>query len=401
MNYLSRQNKILNNMAFNSIFVLFNKMPSEDAKKYDCDRNFFYLTGISEYDDILVFIKTEKATKTKLYIHSIDLEQERWTGKTLRENEAREISGITDIGLIESFKRDILSYMNNETLIYVLEAEDETKNYNYVNYFKREFNNYRFASGNSFLKELRTIKDKEEIELIREANIITNYGLNAILDHLKPGLKEYQIESFFDQAIKYHGATGHSFPTIAASGINSTCLHYSANTDTLEDNDVILFDLGASLKTYCADVSRTYPINGKFSEQQKKVYEIVLNGQKEIERLARPGFTTKDLNAILIKYFYKQLKKLGLIKKIEEVRKYYFHGVSHHLGMDCHDYCNYDVLKPGCVISNEPGLYIPEWKIGIRIEDDLYITENGNINLSAGIIKEIKDIEDYMANRSK
>lgn len=402
MDYQIRQQKLLNLMTENSIFCLFNKRPNEDAKKYDCNRNFFYLTGITEFDDILMLIKTPKATKAKLYIHMIDPEQERWTGKTIRANEASAISSISDIGLIESFYRDIHNYLTADTSIYLLEAEDDTKDYSYENYFQRKIAKeakVSFLNGNNLLKSLRTIKSKEEAELIVKANQITDCGLKAILTNLKPGLKEYQIESYFDQAIKFNGATGYSFPTIAASGINSTCLHYSANTDTLVDGDVILFDLGASYQTYCADVSRTYPINGKFTDLQKKVYQIVLDGQKLIERTARPGYTTRDLNQILIQYYLPHLKKLGLIKKDEEIRKYYFHGVSHHLGMDCHDFCIYDKLKPGSIISNEPGLYIPEWKIGVRIEDDLYITEDGNINLSAGIIKEISDIEEYMAKR--
>lgn len=404
MNYNERQHKILDLMPENSIFCLFNPRYNEESLTYDCDRNFYYLTGITEFDDILLLIKTKKETKTKLYIHEIDLEQERWTGKTLRNNEARDIAMVNEIGYINNFYNDIFNYIDKKTKIYILLPENENKDYCYENYFMRKISNEtkaNFLNGNSLLKQLRTIKTQEEADLIRQANIITNYGLNAILDNLKPGLKEYQIESYFDQAIKFNGATGHSFPTIAASGINSTCLHYSANTSTLEDGDLILFDLGASYKTYCADISRTYPVNGKFTNKQKQVYEIVLNGQKLIEKIAKPGLTTKDLNHSLIEYYIPHLKRLGLIKNNDEIRKYYFHGVSHHLGMDCHDFCIYEKLKPGCVISNEPGLYIPEWKIGIRIEDDLYITETGTINLSAGIIKEIDEIENYLAARKK
>lgn len=404
MNYKLRQEKVLNLMAPNTIFCLFNKRLNEDAKKYDCNRNFFYLTGIAEFDDILLFVKNKNESFVKLYIHEIDPKQERWTGPTIRSNEATTISSIKNIGLINNFYNDLSNYINYDTSIYLLENLDESKDYSYEDYFKRtiskKYPNIIFLEGNNILKKLRTIKDEDEANLIRKANIITNYGLNAILDNLKPGLKEYQIESYFDQAIKFNGATGYSFPTIAASGINSTCLHYSTNTATLEDNDIILFDLGASYETYCADISRTYPINGKFTDKQRQIYEIVLNGQKLIEKTAKPGLTTKDLNNILIQYYIPILKKIGLIKKNDEIFKYYFHAVSHHLGMDCHDFCEYNKLEAGAIISNEPGLYIPEWKIGVRIEDDLYITKDGNINLSEGIIKEVKDIEDYMAKRN-
>lgn len=397
MNYQFRQNKVLNLMDNNSVFVIFNKRPFEEAKSYDCCRNFYYLTGINEFDDILLFVKSYKSF-VKLYIHTIDLEEERWTGQKLRPEEAKQISQITEIGYINQFMSDLKEYLNDNTKIYTLVKEND--NYSYENYFKRTLGfNYDYLNGNDILKELRTIKDDEEINMIVKANKITDIGLDNILLHLQPGLKEYQIESYFDQAIKFNGATGYSFNTIAASGINSTCLHYSANTSTLLDGDLILFDLGASYKTYCADISRTYPINGKFTELQKRVYEIVLNGQKLIEASARPGLTTKDLNNILINYFIPHLQKLKLITKKEEIRKYYFHGVSHHLGMDCHDFCVYDKLRPGAVISNEPGLYIPEWKIGIRIEDDLLITHNGCKNLSLGIKKEINEIEEFMSKR--
>lgn len=402
MNYELRRKKLFEEMEENSIFAFFAKRPSEDAKRYDIDRNFFYLTGIAEFDDVLVLIKKNGKCKEKLYIHPIDLAQEKWTGETIRKEEAKKVAQIEEVGLITDYFSDILKELDYDTKLYLLSKEDDTKDYSYEDYFGRTILSKKLVTivnGNSLLKRLRSVKDEEEASLIRKANIITNEGLNAILDNLKPGLMEYQIESFFDQAIKFNGATGYSFPTIAASGINGTCLHYSENKDVLKDGDLILFDLGASYKTYCADVSRTYPVNGKFSDRQKLVYEIVLNGQKLIERTVRPGYTTRELNQILIDYFAVELKKIGLIKDRSEVSKYYFHGVSHHLGMDCHDFCLYEKLKAGAIISNEPGLYIPEWNIGIRIEDDLFITEDGCINLSAGIIKEVKDIEEYMAKR--
>lgn len=399
MDYIKRRKNIFNEMKDNSIFVFFNIRPFEDASKYDVDRNFYYLTGILEFDNILVLKKGTENIE-KLYIHHIDLQQEKWTGKTIRKDEAINISGVKNIDYIDNFYDDLFKMIDEETSLYTLFKEDESIKYSYEELFRNKIlDNFKITliNGNNILKKYRSIKDQEEIELIRKANLITNEGLKAILSNLKPGLKEYQVESYFDQAIKFNGATGYSFPTIAASGINGTCLHYSENNTEINDGDLVLFDLGASLNTYCADISRTYPANGKFTERQKLVYNIVLNGQKLIESKARPGYTTKELNQILIDYFFVELKKIALINTKDEVFKYYFHGVSHHLGMDCHDFCIYDSLKAGAVISNEPGLYIPEWNIGIRIEDDLLITEDGNINLSAGVIKEISEIEEFMS----
>ncbi len=402
MNYKERRKGVIDALGDNSFFVFFNKRPDEDASKYAVERNFLYLTGLFEFDDILLLGKHNGKKVERLYIHEIDPMQERWTGPTIREAEAKEISKVEHVGIINNFMNDLMNLLDESSKLYCLFKEDDTQKYSYEDYFIRtvlDTKKVTIVNGNNILKRLRSVKEQEEADMIRKANLITWDGVKNILDNLKPGLKEYQIEAKFDEAIKFNGATGFSFPTIAASGINSTCLHYTENKDTLQDGDLILFDLGASLNTYCADVSRTFPVNGKFSERQKLVYEIVLNCQKMIESKARPGYTTRDLNEMVIDFFAKELKKLGLIKDRSEVRKYYFHGVSHHLGMVCHDFCIYDELKPGAIISNEPGLYIPEWKIGVRIEDDLYITENGCINLSAGIIKEVSDIEEYMANR--
>ena len=209
---------------------------------------------------------------------------------------------------------------------------------------------------------------------------------------------EYQLESYFDQAIKYNGATSYAFATIAASGENSCCLHYQDNNSFANDGDLILFDLGCSLNCYCSDISRTYPINGKFTERQKQIYNIVLEGQKLVFDNAKPGVTTRELNQILVKFYAKKLKEIGLIKNgtPDEVSKYYYHAVSHHIGLDCHDLCDYTPLKPGSIISNEPGLYIKEEKIGIRIEDDILITENGAEWLSPQILKDPNEIEKFI-----
>jgi len=152
---------------------------------------------------------------------------------------------------------------------------------------------------------------------------------------------------------------------------------------------------------YCSDISRTFPVSGKFSERQKQLYDIVLKGQQIVFENAKPGIATKELNQILINYYEKALMKIGLIKKPEDVSKYYYHGVSHHIGLDCHDLCEYDALRPGSIISNEPGLYIEEEGIGIRIEDDVLITENGARWLSPQIIKTTEEIEEFIERNRK
>ena len=198
--------------------------------------------------------------------------------------------------------------------------------------------------------------------------------------------------------IHYEGADGCAFPTIAGSGINGTMLHYDTNRETCEDNTLILMDLGAKYDGYCADITRTYPVNGKFTKQQRAVYDVVLEANQVIARTAKPGMTTLELNNICKKVLAEGCIRLGLIEKEDEIGKYYMHGVSHHLGIDVHDVTvdSNKKLRPGAVITNEPGLYIDEWKIGIRIEDDLLITEDGCRVLSQDVIRTADEIEAFM-----
>ena len=232
---------------------------------------------------------------------------------------------------------------------------------------------------------------------MKKAIEITQEGIENMIDNIKPGMMEYEIEAYFDFTLKKNGIYEKAFKTIAASGKNATILHYVENNCRAEDGDLILFDLGAQYKYYNADISRTFPVNGKFTERQKQIYNVVLKAKEAVEEAARPGLPYKELNEIAKKVLTEGCKELGLIRDDKELVKYYFHSVSHYLGLDAHDIGIYNtVLKPGMVITNEPGLYIEEEGIGIRIEDDLLITEDGCENLSKDILKTVEEIEDYM-----
>jgi len=244
-------------------------------------------------------------------------------------------------------------------------------------------------------------KDAEEVEVTKEAIKVTEEALNHVLATLKPGMMEYQVQAEFEYKVKSLGADGMAFPTIAGSGINGTMLHYETNHDVCKENTLILLDLGARVKGYNADITRTYPVSGKFTERQKQFYNIVLKANQTVASEARPGVTLKELNDICKKVLAEGLIELGLIEKEEEVGKYYMHGVSHHLGIDVHDVTvpEKDKLTPGMIITNEPGLYIDEEEIGIRVEDDLLITENGCEVLSKDIVRTVEEIEAKMKDR--
>ena len=218
------------------------------------------------------------------------------------------------------------------------------------------------------------------------------------MKNLKPGMMEYQVQADFEYACRRLGAKKQAFPTIAGSGINGCMMHYGTNHCEVKDGSLILLDLGAKVENYCSDITRTYPANGKFSPRQREVYELVLKANRAVAAAAKPGISTKDLNDITKKILGEGLVEMGLIEKPEEVGKYYMHGVSHSIGIDVHDITLAgDKLSPGWIISDEPGLYIDEEEIGIRIEDDLLITEDGCIVLSEDIIRDPDDIEAFMA----
>ncbi|UYP00321.1 M24B family metallopeptidase [Oceanotoga sp. DSM 15011] len=233
--------------------------------------------------------------------------------------------------------------------------------------------------------------------MTKKAIEITKNGIYEMMKNSKPDMMEYQIEAYFDFILKSNGVTEYAFPTIAASGKNGAILHYSSNNSKASDGDLILFDLGAKWNNYSADISRTFPVNGRFTQRQKDIYNVILDTMKEIENNAKPGITLGNLNELSKRLLADGCKKLGLIEDEKDLSKYYFHSIGHFLGLDTHDVGQRGKeFEPGMIITNEPGLYIPEENIGIRIEDDLLITENGCENLSKEIIKEIEDIENFM-----
>ncbi len=406
--FIKNRKKILNLMEDNSLMVIFSRRLNEDSitnDKYDVNRNYFYLSGVFEYENIVVLVKENNKCHEMIFINPYDEFKAKWVGAPLSKEEITELSGIEDVRYLDSFEPTLLRMLSNINKLYLdIEinglkkalTEDEL----FAKLIREKVPFVNILDARKLFTTARTVKDPIEIEEMKKAIEITNKGILNILDHMGEAY-EYQLESYFDQSIKYNGATGYAFATIAASGKNSCCLHYQDNNSMAKNGDLILFDLGCSLNLYCSDISRTFPVSGKFTERQKEIYNIVLNGQKLVFNNAKPGVTTRMLNNILVEYYQKELKRIGLIKEgtKEEVFKYYYHGVSHHIGIDCHDLCDYGPLKPGCVISNEPGLYIAEENIGIRIEDDILITENGAEWLSPQIIKEVDDIERYLGNR--
>lgn len=414
MNFNARRQKVYDQMDPNSVLFLFSGIDShvsaDEYAPFEVNRNFFYLTGLRRDHMILVMDKSSSTPRTTLYIPKFDPHTVRWTGKMVTEEEAKEISQIDTISFTDNFEARISWLMTKGTVCslyfdcYRHQSED-LPDYNTAKAeeFGHKYPGVQIRNIFPVIAGLRMQKDKDETALMKEAIAITDRALQNVMSRLKPGMKEYQAQADFEYTVKYLGADGMAFPTIAGSGANGTMLHYETNRDTCEKDTLLLLDLGAKYQGYCADITRTYPVSGTYTPRQRRVYDIVLRANRAVAEAAKAGVRLSELNNVCRQVLAEGCIELGLIKDASEIGTYYMHGVSHHLGIDVHDVCvgSDEPLKAGAVITDEPGLYIDEWNIGIRIEDDLLIREDGCEVLSADIIRNADEIEAFMAKAKK
>ena len=408
--YKINRNNLLDKIKDNSMVILFAgkaiQKTGDQNYPFTPNRNFYYLTGIKEEEHILVMSKINGVKSSKLYIKDINLELEKWNGKTIRKEEAIEVSAVDEVKFKSQFDADIhgMITMKEEINIY-LDLEriglngNEKISHKFANEIVIKYPQVRVNNIYRKIGELRLRKSDEEVEKIKKAIEITKSGIERLMTEARIGMKEYELEAYFDFNCKLKGVTDLAFTTIAAAGKNATTLHYIDNNAELKDNDLILFDLGAEYNCYNADISRTFPVNGKFTVRQKEVYNSVLKVNEEIIKSIKPGIRYKDINEKATDLIADECIKLGLIEDKKDVKKYYYHSIGHSLGMDTHDIetPHRDItFEPGVVFTVEPGIYIKEEGIGIRIEDDILVTEDGAINLSSDIIKTVDEIEAFM-----
>ena len=409
MSFKEHREKLYKAITDNSLVIAYAGIPihtnEDDYFDFAVNSQYFYLTGLERESTAFLAYKTKETTREMLFIEEPDPLSERWTGKMPTKEEVREISGIKDVRYTVSLESAISSFMGRFHVeqvyfdLYRCQMND-LPDYNLVmaERFKQAYPHVILKDLHTACVPLREQKDAEEVEAIRKALNITRQGLEFVMKNLKPGMMEYQVQADFEYTCRRLGAKRQAFPTIAGSGINGCMMHYGTNHCEVEDGSLILLDLGAEYHNYCSDITRTYPANGKFSPRQREIYELVLKANEAVAAAAKPGITTKDLNDVACKVLGEGLVAMGLIKDVSEVGKYYMHSVSHSIGIDVHDISLAgDVLQPGWIISDEPGLYIDEEAIGIRIEDDLLITEDGCEVLSKDIIKDPDAIEAFMA----
>ena len=407
--FKNNRNKLAEKLEDNSILVMFAgeaKYKSAD-ERYDFtpNRNFYYLTGIDEEKDILVIKKENGEVSETLFIREIDEIMAKWVGATFTKEEASEKSGIENVMYLDSFLVSLNSLLCSEEIenIYLdLERRDfdeaEREGGIFAKKIAKRYPQVVIKNAYNIISELRLRKSKEEIDEMRKAAEITKDGVELLMNSSKPGMMEYQLEAYFDFYLKQNGVKDFAFKTIAASGKNASILHYNENDSEMKDGDLILFDLGAQWNYYNADVSRTFPVNGKFTDRQKELYQAVLDVNIAMINMMKPGVSMREVNDAANDMIAEKCLALGLTEKKEDFRKYYFHSIGHSLGLDTHDVGKrFGVLEEGMVWTIEPGLYIPEENIGIRIEDDVLITADGHEVLTKDIIKSIDDIEKFMS----
>ncbi len=408
--YIENRKRFMNTIEDNSVIVLFagksRPKTGDEVYQFTPDRNFYYLTGIQEEGHIVVLSKLNNSVSEKLFLTDLDLDKEMWSGKTLRDTEGQEISGIKDTVYMKEFNdyfNRIVKGSEDINLYLDLDREAFEDDASVSNSFAKEiiskYPHINIKNLISKIAPLRMVKSDEEIKEMRKAIEITIEGVKALMKNVKAGMKEYEIESYFDFECKTRGVKDYAFRTIAAAGKNATILHYVDNNSELKDGDLILFDLGAQWNLYNGDITRAFPINGKFTERQKEVYEAVLRVNKAVINKIKPGVDSKELDEWARGLIAEECIKLGIIKEKEEVKKYYWHRIGHSLGLDTHDLGILGrefTFKEGMVFTVEPGIYIGEEGIGIRIEDDILVTKDGCEVLTKDMIKEIKDIEEFM-----
>lgn len=392
-----------------AIFCSNDPMPAnaDGTMGFIQNSNLFYLTGIDQEETFLVVnpAHPDPEMREVLFVRETSEHIRIWEGEKLTKEEAREISGIRTVYWSSQFESVIYRLIPANERIYLnLNEHDgadisfETRERKLLKELKEKFPLHNYDRSAPLLQELREVKSKHEIELLKKAIDITGKAFRRLTRFIGPGVFEYQLEAEMTHEFLMNRSRGHAFQPILASGENACVLHYVTNNNFCKSGDLILMDFGAEYANYKADITRTVPVSGKFTERQKAVYQAVLNVLYASRKLIVPGNTLVQLKEQANELMKEELLKLGLITpENPQVKKYFPHGISHFLGLDVHDVGDkYAIFKPGMVFTCEPGIYIPEEGLGIRLENDILVTENGNIDLMEGIPLEIEEIERMM-----
>lgn len=417
--FIKNRKKFIDKMEDNSI-AFFNSndnypVSADTTLPFEQHRDLFYLSGINQEETVLLlFKKSNEEFKEIIFLTEPNDLLTHWEGARLDRKKTLSISGIHNICWLNELDKIIGALMKEVQILYLnknehyrAKIETQTREERFNNWITKEYPSKETKGCNIILQRLRSIKDPIEIQLIQKACDITELGFRRILNFVKPGVWEYEIEAEFSHEFLRNKSKKFAYSPIIASGINSNILHYIKNNNQCREGDILLLDVGAEYANYSSDMTRTIPVSGRFTKRQKAIYNSVLLVKNEATKLLRPGLLWKEHYAEVGKIMTSELLKLGLLSKNDiqnqtkenpAFKKYFTHGVSHHLGLDTHDYG--DLSRPiekNMVFTVEPGIYVQEENFGIRLEDDVVVQENADpINLMKNIPIEIEEIEDLM-----
>ena len=403
-----------------AIFNSNDELPSNGDATYKFRQNsdLYWLTGIVQEDTMLVLFPDNPDIKYRevLVVVRPNEMKEKWDGRRLREKEATTISSIETIIWLDSLDALLQTWIHLSDTIYLNTNENDRKaslvdvrDYRYAAAMRERFPLHNYKRSAKILKSLRAVKSSLEIAVIQQAIDITNNCFKRLLNFIRPGVMEYEIEAEIYHSFLSQGASGPAYGSIIASGDNARILHYVENSNACNDGDLILMDFGADFCGYAADLSRTIPVSGKFTKRQKTVYNACLHLHNYAASILKPGISIVNYTDKVGVEATSIFQKIGLLKK-EDIknetpdnrayRKYLYHGISHHLGIDVHDLgTRTQPVTAGMVFTIEPGIYIEEEQMGVRIENNFWVTKNGNKDLMADIPITVEDIEAYMKRK--
>ena len=417
-NKLFKENRLqFSKLLLNNSIAIFNSndlMPknADQLMAFKQNSDIFYLSGIDQEETILVIIKKNSQVHELLFVRETSETLKIWEGEKLSKEKAIEVSGCDSVFWNTDFTMMLPELMTNIENIYLNSNEHpranivvETRDARFGKWIKSKYPKHNYKKSAEQLHAIRAIKKNEEIKLIQHACNITKKGVERVCKHLRPGIFEYEIEAEIIHEFLINNSRGFAYDPIIASGKNACILHYGSNNDACNDGDLVLMDFGAEYANYASDLTRCFPVNGRFSKRQKNVYSSVLSVMNAAKQLLKPGVFLQDYEKDVGLLMEKELVDLKLIsmKDISEFnttpayKKYYMHGTSHHLGLDVHDVSEANKpLKEGMVLTCEPGIYIPEEGLGIRLENDILIKDDGNIDLMSNIPIDAEEIEDML-----
>lgn len=421
--FIENRRRFVSRMEKNAI-AIFNsndELPANgDAlHKFKQNADLYWLTGIEQEDSMLVLFpdNPDKKFREVLVLVRPNELKEKWDGKRLRKAEATAISGIETIVWLDTLDGLLQPWIHLADSIYLNTNENDRKaslipvrDYRYAQEMKARYPLHQYRRSARIMKELRAIKSAKEVEVIKKAINITDKTFRRLLGFIRPGVFEYEIEAEIYHEFLLNRATGPAYGSIIASGDRARILHYVSNSEECKDGEMILMDFGAEYGGYCADLTRTVPVGGKFTKRQKQVYNACLHLHQYAASILKPGISVIDYTDKVGDEATSQFLKIGLLRKSDvknedpenrAYRKYLYHGISHHLGIDVHDLgTRTEPIKAGMVFTVEPGIYIEEEQMGVRIENNFWITRNGNIDLMKNIPITVEEIESLMKKKS-